>query len=68
MLTRPSVLDERSSVGRLGCSCKDVTVSVCESMKERSGADVLRWSLGGVRFHVWAREIQRSYQTYTGDS
>jgi hypothetical protein len=43
------VLDERSNVGSVGCSCRDVTVSVCDSRNARRGADVLRWSLLNVK-------------------
>jgi hypothetical protein len=42
MLTRPSVLEERRSVGCVGCNCKDVTVSVCDSIKDRVGAEGFR--------------------------
>jgi len=45
MLSSPSVLDDRRRVGCEGCSARFVTVSVCDSMYERRGAEGLRWSL-----------------------
>jgi hypothetical protein len=45
MLTRPSVLEDKSRVGILGCRLSDVTVSVCDSTNSSCGSDVLRRSL-----------------------
>lgn len=45
IFTKPSVLEERSKAGSVGCNWRDVTVSVWDSRNERKGADVLRWSL-----------------------
>lgn len=62
MFTRPSVLEDRRSVGSVGWSARDVMVSVWDSRNERRGADGLRWSLGDLEGEVRGSECG-SYQT-----
>lgn len=45
MLTSPSVLEERRSVAWEGWSCREVMVSVWDSIRDNVGAEGLRWSL-----------------------
>jgi hypothetical protein len=49
-LIRPSVLEDRRRVGCEGCRARVVTVSVCDSTRERVGALGWRASLGVVRW------------------